>query len=127
MNNGAHSLSPSASCRGRAAGHPEIFQPLEKNFPTIGKIRLNFPTIGKKLSNHWKTSPAPPREHPSHIPSSFSPFAPFAFFVAPKTPPSKPLRLLLSAPLREFPTRFPIRFFRRPLFTFHFSLFTSTL
>jgi hypothetical protein len=96
MNNGAHSLSPSASCRGRAVGHPEvfqpletffpiigktakifsihwktpekffqsleksaeIFQPLEKNFPIIGKIHENFPTIGKKLSNHWKTSPA---------------------------------------------------------------------
>jgi hypothetical protein len=36
----------------------EIFQPLEKNFPIIGKIHNNFPTIGKKLSNHWKTSPA---------------------------------------------------------------------
>ncbi|MBR3583385.1 MAG: hypothetical protein IKO01_08100 [Kiritimatiellae bacterium] len=126
MNNGAHSLSPSASCRGRAAGHPEIIQPLEKNFPIIGKIRLNFPTIGKKLSNHWKTSPASPREHPSRIPALSAllcfpssslpyPFAPFVSFVAEKSPPSR------------HPSRFPIRFFRRSLFTFHFSLFTSTL
>ena len=33
----------------------EIFQPLEKNFPIIGKNGKSFPTIGKKFSNHWKT------------------------------------------------------------------------
>ncbi|MBR4250680.1 MAG: tRNA lysidine(34) synthetase TilS [Kiritimatiellae bacterium] len=46
----------------RAGGRPEtlaavtdqIFQPLEKSFPIIGKNPENFPTIGKKVSNHWK-------------------------------------------------------------------------
>ena len=39
-----------------------VFQPLGKNFPTIGKnpgffqpLERSFPTIGKKFSNHWKT------------------------------------------------------------------------
>ena len=32
----------------------KIFQPLEKNFPIIGKNRADFPTIGKIFSNHWK-------------------------------------------------------------------------
>ncbi len=87
----------------------EIFHPLEKNFPIIGKIRLNFPTIGKKLSNHWKTfsapptlrPSAPPREHPSRFPvlsallcfpssSLPPPFVPFVSFVAKKPPPSPP-------------------------------------
>ncbi len=92
----------------------------------------------------WKTKPAPsascrgravgpPRgsgaQPPSlaSLPPPLAPFVPFVSFVAKKTPLSKPLRLLLSAPLREFPSRFPIRFSRRSLFTFHFSLFTSTL
>ena len=38
-----------------AAVTSEIFQPLEKKFPIIGKNGQNFPTIGKKFSNHWKT------------------------------------------------------------------------
>ena len=37
-----------------ARGARNIFQPLEKNFPTIGKNGAIFPTIGKKFSNHWK-------------------------------------------------------------------------
>ena len=35
-------------------GAQEIFQPLEKKFPIIGKNGAVFPTIGKKVSNHWK-------------------------------------------------------------------------
>jgi hypothetical protein len=37
-----------------ARGAQEVFQPLEKKFPIIGKNGAIFPTIGKKLSNHWK-------------------------------------------------------------------------
>ncbi len=37
-----------------ARGLRKIFQPLEKNFPIIGKTGANFPTIGKIFSNHWK-------------------------------------------------------------------------
>jgi hypothetical protein len=33
----------------------DVFQPLEKSFPIIGKSGPIFPTIGKKFSNHWKT------------------------------------------------------------------------
>ncbi len=32
-----------------ARGAHEIFQPLEKKFPIIGKIGPDFPTIGKKF------------------------------------------------------------------------------
>ena len=39
-----------------------IFQPLENNFPIIGKNALFFPTIGKIFSNRWKTSV--PRKRP---------------------------------------------------------------
>ena len=38
-----------------AAVTSEIFQPLEKNFPIIGKNGPIFPTIGKNFSNRWKT------------------------------------------------------------------------
>ena len=38
-----------------AAVTSEIFQPLEKNFPIIGKNGQSFPTIGKNFSNRWKT------------------------------------------------------------------------
>ncbi len=37
-----------------ARGRRGVFQPLEKNFPIIGKTGANFPTIGKIFSNHWK-------------------------------------------------------------------------
>ncbi|MBR3582814.1 MAG: hypothetical protein IKO01_05150 [Kiritimatiellae bacterium] len=37
-----------------ARGRREVFQPLEKKFPIIGKFGLFFPTIGKIFSNHWK-------------------------------------------------------------------------
>ena len=40
---------------GAAPAGKKVFQPLEKNFPIIGKNPENFPTIGKKFSNHWKT------------------------------------------------------------------------
>ncbi len=47
-------LPPRPSARPVARGAAEIFQPLEKKFPIIGKIGPDFPTIGKKVSNHWK-------------------------------------------------------------------------
>ena len=37
-------------------GARQVFQPLEKKFPIIGKSGPVFPAIGKLFSNHWKNS-----------------------------------------------------------------------
>ena len=46
-------------------GARQVFQPLEKKFPIIGKSGPVFPAIGKLFSNQWKNSAGGP-DHPLH-------------------------------------------------------------